>query len=178
MAASSSTLFGRLLSARAAATSDQTARIYIDSRRSIAPLDRNVFGSFLEQLGRALIEDIAVPRSRLAEAVRRIRAIGDEEGVRIFVFGHAGDGNLHPIIVTEPDPAGGPIPAAAQRAADRIFALALELGGTITAEHGVGRLKREWAARELGPDVHALQSRLRELFDPHGILNPGRIFTI
>jgi glycolate oxidase len=131
----------------------------------------------LERLGRALIEDIAVPRSRLAEAVRRIRQIADEEDVRIFVFGHAGDGNLHPIIVTEhalpAGPRSAPIPAAAQRAADRIFALALELGGTITAEHGVGRLKREWVARELGPDVHALQASLRELFDPRGILNPG-----
>ena len=73
----------------------------------------------LEAMGRPLIEDVAVPRSRLAEAVRRIRAIADEEDVRIFVFGHAGDGNLHPIIVTEPEPAGAPIPAAAQRAADR-----------------------------------------------------------
>ncbi|GAA1972847.1 FAD-binding oxidoreductase [Microbacterium pumilum] len=127
----------------------------------------------LEAIGRPLIEDVAVPRSRLAEAVRRIRAIAEEENVRIFVFGHAGDGNLHPIIVTESEPAGAPIPAAAQRAADRIFALALELGGTITAEHGVGRLKREWAARELGADVHALQTRIRDLFDPRGILNPG-----
>src|SRR6185369_2208575 len=66
MAASSSTLFGRLLSARAAATSDQTARIYIDSRRSIAPLDRNVFGSFLEQLGRAIYDGIYDPGSKLS----------------------------------------------------------------------------------------------------------------
>ncbi|GAA5030932.1 FAD-binding oxidoreductase [Microbacterium fluvii] len=124
----------------------------------------------LEALGRPLIEDIAVPRGRMADAVREIGRIADEEGVRIFVFGHAGDGNLHPIIVTE---RGEGVPAAAQRAADRIFALALELGGTITAEHGVGRLKREWAARELGPDVHALQQRLRAVFDPQGILNPG-----
>ncbi|MFT4050754.1 MAG: FAD-linked oxidase C-terminal domain-containing protein [Microbacterium sp.] len=127
----------------------------------------------LEAIGRPLIEDIAVPRSRLAEAVDRIGRIGREEGVRIFVFGHAGDGNLHPIIVTDAAPATEPVPTAAQAAADRIFALALELGGTITAEHGVGRLKRDWLARELGPDVLALQRRLRETFDPRGILNPG-----
>lgn len=150
----------------------------IETATDAAASDRLLFARrralpALERLGRPLIEDIAVPRSRLAEAVRRIRSIADEERVRVFVFGHAGDGNLHPIIVTDPAPAGAPIPPAAQRAADRIFALALELGGTITAEHGVGRLKREWAARELGPDVHALQSRLRTLFDPHGILNPG-----
>ncbi|WP_292674037.1 MULTISPECIES: FAD-linked oxidase C-terminal domain-containing protein [unclassified Microbacterium] len=127
----------------------------------------------LEAIGRPLIEDIAVPRARLAEAVRAIRQIAAEEGVRIFVFGHAGDGNLHPIIVTDAAPTDAPIPAAAQAAADRIFALALALGGTITAEHGVGRLKREWAVRELGPDVHALQQRLRATLDPRGILNPG-----
>ncbi|WP_198517762.1 FAD-binding oxidoreductase [Microbacterium lacus] len=127
----------------------------------------------LEAIGRPLIEDIAVPRSRLAEAVRRIGMIAAEEGVRIFVFGHAGDGNLHPIIVTEHAPAGAPVPSPAQAAADRIFALALELGGTITAEHGVGRLKRAWAARELGPEVLSLQRSIRAVLDPRGILNPG-----
>jgi len=127
----------------------------------------------LEALGRPLIEDIAVPRTRLADAVAAIGRIAAEEDVRIFVFGHAGDGNLHPIIVTAPASPDAPIPPAAQRAADRIFALALALGGTITAEHGVGRLKREWARRELGTDVQALQERLRAAFDPHGILNPG-----
>ena len=127
----------------------------------------------LERLGRPLIEDIVVPRERLADAVRGIRRIAAEERVQIFVFGHAGDGNLHPIIVTDPAPPDAPIPASALAAADRIFALALELGGTITGEHGVGRLKREWARRELGYDVHALQTRVRETFDPRGILNPG-----
>lgn len=127
----------------------------------------------LEVLGRALIEDIAVPRTRLAEAVQRIGKIAEQSGVPIFVFGHAGDGNLHPIIVTDAveDP-GAPIPAHALAAADQLFALALELGGTITAEHGVGRLKREWLREELGPEVHGLQTRLREFFDPRGILNP------
>lgn len=127
----------------------------------------------LEAIGRVLIEDIAVPRRRLADAVDRIAVIAREEGVRIFVFGHAGDGNLHPIIVTERGRSGDPVPAEAAAAAERIFALALELGGTITAEHGVGRLKRQWARRELGTDVHALQVRLKAVFDPRGILNPG-----
>jgi glycolate oxidase len=125
----------------------------------------------LEAIGRPLIEDIAVPRRRLADAVREIARIADEESVRIFVFGHAGDGNLHPIIVTDRTEAA--LPAGAQRAADRLFELALALGGTITAEHGVGRLKREWAERELGPELHALQVRLRDVFDPRRILNPG-----
>lgn len=127
----------------------------------------------LEALGRPLIEDIAVPRGRMAEAVERVAVIAREEGVRVFVFGHAGDGNLHPIIVTDHAAPDAPVPAGALAAAERIFALALELGGTITAEHGVGRLKKRWAQRELGADVHALHVRLKQLFDPTGILNPG-----
>jgi glycolate oxidase len=125
----------------------------------------------LERIGRPLIEDIAVPRSRLAEAIRGIRLIADRHGVPIFVFGHAGDGNLHPIIVVEPGE--GDLPETAVRAADDIFALALSLGGTVTAEHGVGRLKREWARRELGEDAVRLHDEIKRVFDPLGILNPG-----
>ncbi|MGC0369702.1 FAD-binding oxidoreductase [Microbacterium sp. SLBN-111] len=125
----------------------------------------------LERIGRPLIEDIAVPRSRLAEAISGIRAIADRHAVPIFVFGHAGDGNLHPIIVVEHG--DGELPVAAVRAADDIFALALSLGGTVTAEHGVGRLKREWARRELGDDVVRLHDEIKRVFDPLGILNPG-----
>lgn len=147
------------------AADEEAAEALLFARRRALPA--------LEAAGRPLIEDIAVPRARLAEAIARIAAISADEGVPIFVFGHAGDGNLHPIIVTEPAPPTAPFPSEAQRAADRIFALALELGGTITAEHGVGRLKREWLARELGPEVLALQQRVRVVFDPAVILNPG-----
>ncbi|MGI3200463.1 FAD-binding oxidoreductase [Streptomyces sp. GLT-R25] len=126
----------------------------------------------LERLGRPLIEDIAVPRSRLAEAARSIRAISERHGVPIFTIAHAADGNLHPIIVV--DPALDRLPDAAWEAAGEIFALALRLGGTLTGEHGVGVLKRQWVAEELGPAAHALQRRLKEAFDPRGILNPGK----
>ncbi|MGI6879008.1 FAD-binding oxidoreductase [Microbacterium sp. gxy059] len=126
----------------------------------------------IERRGRVLIEDIAVPRSRLADAVRGIQRIAAETGTEIFVFGHAGDGNLHPNILTGGAP-GDPISPAAEEAAERIFALALSLGGTLTAEHGIGRLKRSWVAREVGDEVHALQRRIKDLLDPHGILNPG-----
>ncbi|MFT4213137.1 MAG: FAD-linked oxidase C-terminal domain-containing protein [Microbacterium sp.] len=129
----------------------------------------------IERVGRPLIEDIAVPRSRLAEAIGRIREIAAARDVPIFVFGHAGDGNLHPIIVADAD-ADGDIPEVAHHAADDIFALALELGGTVTAEHGVGRLKREWARRELGEAAVALHEQVKAVFDPRGILNPGSAF--
>jgi glycolate oxidase len=126
----------------------------------------------LERLGSPLIEDIAVPRSRLAEAVREIRAISARHEVPVFTIAHAADGNLHPIIVV--DPALDRLPEAAWEAAGEIFALALRLGGTLTGEHGVGLLKRQWVAEELGPAAHALQRRIKAAFDPHGILNPGK----
>ncbi|MEV6923898.1 FAD-linked oxidase C-terminal domain-containing protein [Dactylosporangium sp. NPDC051485] len=128
----------------------------------------------IEAKGRALIEDIAVPRSRLAEAVDGVHAIAAATGTDVFVFAHAGDGNLHPIILLGPGTAPGTIPPAERRAADDIFALALALGGTVSAEHGVGLLKRAWLERELGPDVLALQRRIKAVFDPAGILNPGK----
>ncbi|MFD3615425.1 FAD-binding oxidoreductase [Streptomyces sp. NPDC058676] len=126
----------------------------------------------LEGLGRPLIEDIAVPRSRLAEAVREIRAISARHDVPVFTLAHAADGNLHPILVV--DPSLDRLPEAAWEAAGEIFALALRLGGTLTGEHGVGLLKRQWVAEELGPAAHALQRRVKEVFDPRGILNPGK----
>ncbi|GIE81945.1 FAD-linked oxidase [Actinoplanes philippinensis] len=126
----------------------------------------------IERLGRPLIEDIAVPRSRLAAAVRSIADIAQRHDVPICTLAHAGDGNLHPIIVAGSH--GSPIPSAAHRAADDIFALALSLGGTVTGEHGVGVLKRAWLARELGEEQHHLQRRIKAVFDPLGILNPGK----
>jgi glycolate oxidase len=126
----------------------------------------------LERLGRPLIEDIAVPRSRLAQAVREIRAISARHDVPVFTVAHAADGNLHPIIVV--DRALDRLPDAAWAAAGEIFALALRLGGTLTGEHGVGVLKRQWVAEELGSAAHALQRRIKEVFDPRGILNPGK----
>jgi glycolate oxidase len=124
----------------------------------------------IEARGRVLIEDIAVPRSRLGEAVVAVHAVAARTGAQIYVFAHAGDGNLHPIIVVDPAR-----PAAAEEAADGIFAAALALGGTISAEHGVGRLKRDWAAQELGPASLAVQRGIKDLLDPLGILNPGKV---
>jgi glycolate oxidase len=161
-------VLGRGASTLRATTDPQQTATLLAARRQALPS--------IERLGRPLIEDIAVPRSRLPDAVQEIGRIARRHDLPICTMAHAGDGNLHPIIVTEGVTEGATdavIPPAAEAAADRIFALALELGGTITAEHGVGRLKREWARRELGPDVHGLQLRLRALFDPQGILNPG-----
>ncbi len=125
----------------------------------------------LERLGRVLIEDVAVPRSRLPDAVAAIAAIADRRGIRIATMAHAGDGNLHPILVLEP---GRDLDEHVWETAGEVFTTALALGGTLTGEHGVGLLKRRWLTDELGADVLALQRDLRAVFDPHAILNPGK----
>ncbi|WP_020416056.1 FAD-binding oxidoreductase [Amycolatopsis sp. ATCC 39116] len=124
----------------------------------------------IERFGRALIEDICVPRSRLAEAFAGVSRIAAAHGVRIYSFAHAGDGNLHPIVGYET------LDAAVRRAGDDLFALALDLGGTVTGEHGVGLLKRDWLAREAGPEVLDVQAAVKTALDPQGILNPGKAF--
>jgi glycolate oxidase len=126
----------------------------------------------LEAQGRVLIEDVAVPRSRLAEAIGAIGAIGTRYGARIAVVAHAGDGNLHPIFVLDRGVDG--VPEHVWEAAGEVFRTALRLGGTLTGEHGVGLLKRRWIGEELGEENLALQRDLKALFDPHHILNPGK----
>jgi glycolate oxidase len=123
----------------------------------------------VERHGRVLIEDIAVPRSRLAETVAAVEAIAAGTGVRIFVFAHVGDGNLHPIVLADSAPA-----SQVDRAVAAIFDHALAVGGTLTGEHGVGTLKRPWLAAELGEPALDLHRRVKAVFDPAGILNPGK----
>jgi glycolate oxidase len=121
----------------------------------------------------SILEDIAVPRKSMAEAVKRIEAIGTKHGLRIGTFGHAGDGNLHPTIVLDKD--NPKEVAAAEAALAEIFALPLEFGGTITGEHGVGSAKLPYLEAKIGPANMQLQRDIKKVFDPAGILNPGRI---
>jgi glycolate oxidase len=120
-----------------------------------------------------LLEDATVPRPRLAEMVDRIDVIAGKHEVTCATFGHAGDGNLHPTIVI--DPADGDARHRGEAAFDDIFAAALELGGTITGEHGVGAAKRAWLVPRLGAEQVALLGRIKLAFDPAGILNPGKL---
>jgi glycolate oxidase len=126
----------------------------------------------LERLGRASIGDIGVPRNRLAEVVAGLEEISQRTGVRIFTIAHAADGNLHPIIVVEPGESITEGPAKV--ALGEMFHLAKRLGGTLTGEHGVGLLKRDWLEEELGGLSLELQQSIRRVFDPAGILNPGK----
>ncbi|MEE1752283.1 FAD-binding oxidoreductase [Streptomyces sp. SP18CS02] len=121
-----------------------------------------------------MIDDVCVPRSRLAEMLDGTAAVAAKYDLTIGVCAHAGDGNTHPVVCfdhADPDES-----RRARESFDEIMALGLELGGTITGEHGVGVLKKEWLARELGPVGIELQRGIKHTFDPLGILNPGKLF--
>ncbi|MEL4318795.1 FAD-linked oxidase C-terminal domain-containing protein [Leifsonia sp. YIM 134122] len=134
---------------------------------------RRAFHASVASGGEVLIEDVSVPRSRMAEMFVAIAEIGKRHGLAIPTVAHAGDGNLHPNFIYT----GDSVPDAVWQAADELFRAALALGGTLTGEHGVGLLKRRWLADELGDDSYALQRDLKRVFDPHGILNPGKVFA-
>jgi len=126
----------------------------------------------MEALGKVLIEDVAVPRSRLGDMFAGIRDIEKEFDVEIPTVAHAGDGNLHPNFIYTDDV----VPPNVWAAADAMFRHAISLGGTLTGEHGVGLLKRQWLKEELGEAQWKLQWGIKKLFDPQGILNPGKVF--
>ncbi|WP_284748074.1 FAD-binding oxidoreductase [Amycolatopsis sp. RTGN1] len=128
----------------------------------------------LERLGPLLTEDVCVPTQAVPEMLARIDAAGQRHGVHIANVAHIGDGNLHPLLVT---PAGDEAARKnAQAAFDDIISDALDLGGTVTGEHGVGLLKQPGLARELGPEVLELHRAVKNALDPHHILNPGKVF--
>jgi glycolate oxidase len=125
----------------------------------------------VEAKGSLLLEDVGVPLPALGQLVTGIAGIAAERDLMISVIAHAGDGNTHPLIVY--DPADAAMTKRAHLAFGEIMDLAVGLGGTITGEHGVGRLKRPWLAGYLGPEAMDLNQRIKQALDPLGILNPG-----
>ncbi len=126
----------------------------------------------LERMGMTLLDDVAVPLTKIADLVLEVEEIAKRNNLTIAVFGHAGDGNLHPTIVF---PHGDD--EAAKRAAkafSEIVEAAQSMGGTTSGEHGVGSIKRELAAKEISPKVRELQLQIKHLFDPKNILNPDK----
>jgi glycolate oxidase len=120
-----------------------------------------------------LTEDVCLPRGRLAEMLARVDEISVRHDVVIANLAHAGDGNLHPLLMTPPGDAAAKV--RAQAAFDEIVHTAIDLGGTVTGEHGVGLLKLDGMRRELGPAVVTLQNAVKRALDPYGILNPGKV---
>jgi glycolate oxidase len=133
---------------------------------------RRSFHGAMAAQGTVLIEDVCVPRSALPAMFAAIGSIENQFGITIPTVAHAGDGNLHPNFVF----AGDEVPPEIWAAADELFLAALRLGGTLTGEHGIGILKRRWLRAELGDDQFELQRDIKAVFDPLGILNPGKVF--
>lgn len=136
------------------------------ARRSISP-------SLARISPNKLGEDITVPRSAIPEAVKRLKAISQKYGLPIVIFGHAGDGNLHPnILFDKRDPEQ--MKKLELMVAEE-FAVALELGGTLSGEHGVGTLKRPYIEKALGAVSVGIQKKIKQVLDPLNILNPGKV---
>ncbi len=139
------------------------------ARRSVSP-------SLARRAPNKLGEDISVPRSQIPEAVRRIKEISQRYGLPIVVFGHAGDGNLHPnILFDKRDPEQW---EKVQRIVGEIFATAVELGGTLSGEHGVGTLKLPYLESDVGRVSIEIQQAIKQALDPKGILNPGKALPL
>jgi len=137
------------------------------ARRSLLP-------SLARRAPNQLLEDVTVPRSEIPEMVQRVKQISHKYNLPVVIFGHAGDGNLHPTILF--DKRDETQWAQAQQAVGDTFAAAVELGGTLSGEHGVGVLKRDYMESALGFASLEVQRQIKQGLDPKNILNPGKIF--
>ena len=127
----------------------------------------------LERLGEVRMEDVGVPRSRVPDMLRAIERIAAKHGVRIGTFGHAGDGNLHQDLVFDRGDARAE--ALTKLVQADLYRAALELGGTVTGEHGIGAVRRDWLEVQRGADAVRFMRAIKTALDPLGILNPGRV---
>jgi glycolate oxidase len=131
----------------------------------------------LERLGQVRMEDVGVPRSRVPDLLRAISAIGEKYDIRIATFGHAGDGNLHINLLSQETRRDAAFEARVDAALAELFKATLDLGGTLSGEHGIGIAKARYMAWEQSPEVIAWQKRLKQMWDPKNLLNPGKIFV-
>ena len=145
----------------------KVAETYWTARANVYPLIQTIF-----ERGNA--EDITVPRNKLPDLVRAVQAIAAAEGVMIGLAGHAGDGNMHPSILFPQ--VTSEAEAKAKIAIDKLIRAGLDLGGTISGEHGIGIHKAEYLSWELGQTQIELMKRIKYAFDPKGIMNPGKIW--
>jgi FAD/FMN-containing dehydrogenase len=120
------------------------------------------------------MEDVGVPRRRVPDLLAAIERRARQHGLRVGVFGHAGDGNFHPTFVMDPDDPEGPQRIEAIRA--DLFADVLALGGTVSGEHGTGLVKRAYLSAQRGPRALVAMKAIKQALDPQGLLNPGKIF--
>lgn len=143
---------------------DEAARIWA-TRKALSPALRTV-------APKKINEDVVVPVANIPRLIRGLELLADEFEIIIVNFGHAGNGNIHVNLLLDPD---DPVQARnAEACLDKAFTLVLELNGTLSGEHGVGLVKRDFIAREIDPVTLGLMRQIKSQFDPNGILNPGK----
>jgi len=150
-----------------AATEPAERRAVWEARRLIAP---SLKASYRIKLN----EDICVPRGRIVEMLARVDRVSAETKIPAAVFGHAGDGNLHVNLLSNDDPADPAVQRRMWAAAKQVFAHAIELGGTLSGEHGIGLTKRSFVTMEQSDRLIEWQHRWKAMWDPSGLLNPGK----
>ncbi|HTR52589.1 MAG TPA: FAD-linked oxidase C-terminal domain-containing protein [Kofleriaceae bacterium] len=152
-----------------AATDAPERRAIWEARRLISP-------SLKEAYSVKVNEDVCVPRGRIVEMLARVDRVSAETGIRTVVFGHAGDGNLHVNLLSHEDKTDPAVQKKMWAAAKMIFAHTIELGGTLSGEHGIGLTKRDYVAMEQSEQLIEWQRKWKALWDPRGLLNPGKMF--
>ena len=141
---------------------------------ALASARRNAFSALARRRPTTILEDFTVPRSELAKMVTFIAETARAANLQVGTFGHMGDGNLHPTFLTDERDAGEM--ARVHQALDLIAKKTLELGGTITGEHGVGLAKKAWLRQQMGDNSFDVMKQIKQALDPAGLLNPGKIF--
>jgi glycolate oxidase len=161
------------IATRCGAVKVATARTAEEAAR-LATARRAAFSSLARVAPTTILEGATVPRSELTRMIEFIQQVGARHRLRIGTFGHMGDGNLHPTFLTDERNANEM--ARVEHAMREIFDYAVQLGGTITGEHGVGLAKKSFLRGAIGDASHALMRQLKTALDPQGLLNPGKIF--
>jgi glycolate oxidase len=141
---------------------------------ALASARRNAFSALARRRPTTILEDFTVPRSELAAMVTFIAETARAANLQVGTFGHMGDGNLHPTFLT--DERDQDEMTRVHHALDLIAKKTLELGGTITGEHGVGLAKKEWLRQQMGDNSFEVMKQIKRTLDPAGLLNPGKIF--
>jgi glycolate oxidase len=141
---------------------------------ALASARRNAFSALARRRPTTILEDFTVPRSELAAMVTFIAETARAANLQVGTFGHMGDGNLHPTFLTDERDAAEM--ARVHHALDLIAKKTLELGGTITGEHGVGLAKKTWLRQQMGDSSFDVMKQIKKALDPAGLLNPGKIF--
>ncbi len=155
-----------MIELRRARTADETRALWA-ARKALSPALRRI-------APKKINEDVVVPVSRMAELIDGLQALSRQHGITIVNFGHAGNGNIHVNLLTDPDDERQM--AVIDQCLGEVFALVLGLGGTLSGEHGVGLVKKEFVGLEIEPATLEMMRRIKAQFDPKGILNPGKFF--